>query len=363
MTTNAASTEQLQNRIKQVKTSIDIELTKLWDKKLTEASKIDSQYRRLISELKKFSLRGGKRLRPYLVALGYEVAGGKREKEAIQLGVAWELYHLFAVIHDDIMDQDDQRYGGPNISGSYIRLFKRRLTDEHTGLHARNMALLAGDIALGMCHEVLDTMPVEFEVRSQLKGELNRLHFQLAGGQQLDDLASTEQHLKIEKIKKIYILKTARYSMVTPLRSGAILAGANPTILQILERYGLHAGVSYQITDDLLGMFGAAREIGKPIISDLREGKRTLLMHYGFAFADETQSVILKKFFGNPNVTQSDLKLVRKILSANGAKAKTTFLAQEEAARAKQAIGKLALPGGLGDEFIALTDFLVSRTK
>ena len=355
--------EQLLARIKRVKTSIDSELTKLWDNKIAEAGKIDPQYKRLLSEMKKFSLRGGKRLRPYLVSLGYEVAGGKREKDAIQLGVAWELYHLFAAIHDDIMDQDEQRYGGPNITGAYVRLLRRRLDEAQAELHARNMALLAGDIALGMCHQVLDSMPVEIELRSQLKSELNRLHFQLAGGQQLDDLASTEKHLKLEKIKKIYVLKTARYSMVSPLRSGAILAGGNPTILNILENYGLHAGIAYQITDDLLGMFGAAREIGKPIISDLREGKRTLLMHYGFQFADETQTAVLKRFFGNQKVTQNDLKLVRKILTSNGSKAKTTFLAQEEANRAKKAIGKLALPSGLGDEFIALTDYLVSRKK
>ncbi|MCC7543355.1 polyprenyl synthetase family protein [bacterium] len=356
-------TDRLQQRIKRIKTSIDGELAKLWDKKIDEAAKIDAQYKRLLSEMKKFSLRGGKRLRPYLVSLGYEVAGGKHEKDAIQLGVAWELYHLFAVIHDDIMDQDDQRYGGPNIAGAYRRLLRRRLTDSQTELHARNVALLAGDIALGMSHEVIDTMSVDIELRAQLKKELNQLHFHLAAGQQLDDLASTEAHLKIDKIKKIYMLKTARYSMITPLRSGAILAGGNPTILNILGRYGLHAGIAYQIVDDLIGMFGTTREIGKPNISDLREGKRTLLMHYGFQFADDTQTTILKKFFGNTSVTQNDLKLVRKILTGNGAKAKTTFLAQEEGKRAKQAIGKLALPGGLGDEFTALTDYLVSRTK
>lgn len=350
-------------RIKHIKTSIDTELAKLWDTKIAEAAKIDPQYKRLLVELKKFSLRGGKRLRPCLVSLGYEVAGGKQEKDAIQLGVAWELYHLFAVIHDDIMDQDDQRYGGPNITGAYERLFKRRLSSQQAELHARNMALLAGDIALGLSHEVLDTLQVETEVRGLLKRELNRLHFQLAAGQQLDDLASIETHLKIDKIKKIYLLKTARYSMITPLRSGAILAGGNPTILTILERFGLHAGVAYQITDDLLGMFGSTREIGKPNISDLREGKRTLLMHYAFQFADETQRALLDKFFGNPSVTQSDLKLIRKLLTSNGAKAKTSFLAQEEGNRAKQAIGKLALPGTLGSEFIALTDYLVQRTK
>ncbi|MEI7819074.1 MAG: polyprenyl synthetase family protein [bacterium] len=353
----------LQSHIKQIKTDVDRELGLYWDLKISEAAKIDPQYKRLLTEMKKFSLRGGKRLRPFMAFLGFQIAGGKDYKAFLRIALVWEMYHLFAIMHDDIMDQDEQRYGGLNVAGVYNRLFKRSHDDHVAHSHSLNMALIAGDIALGFAHEILDSSMIDSDTRDQLKRLLNKLHFQLAAGQMLDDLAGIDGHLNPDKIKKIYLLKTARYSMIAPMQSGAIVVGGNQTILDILERYGYHAGIAYQIVDDLLGMYGSTREIGKPNITDLREGKKTLLMYYGFQFADETQKVVLKKYFGNPNIGPAELKIVRKILTENGAKAKTIFMAHDEAEKAKKAIGKLALPGGLGDEFINFTDYLISRTK
>jgi len=354
---------ELTASLKRIKDDVDRELGLFWDIKIAAAGKIDPQFKRLLTEMQKFSMRGGKRLRPFMAYLGWQVAGGKDYKTFIRTVTAWEMYHVFAIIHDDIMDQDDRRYGGLNVQGVYEKLFRRSHDDQTAHHHSESMALLAGDIALGFAHEILDSAPIDSDILTRLKRELNRLHFQLAAGQLLDDLAAIDGFLNPEKIKKIYTLKTARYSMVVPLQSGAILAGGNTTILTILENYGLHAGIAYQIADDLLGMFGSTREIGKPNITDLREGKKTLLVHYGFRFADATQKTVLKKFFGNQAVTAHELKLVRKILTDNGAKAKTIFMAQDEANRAKKAIGRLALPGNLGEQFNGLTDYLVGRTK
>ncbi|MDQ5944494.1 MAG: geranylgeranyl diphosphate synthase, type [Patescibacteria group bacterium] len=354
---------ELAAAIAHVKELTDRELAVFFDLRASEAGKYDAQYKRLIQEMKKFSLRGGKRLRPFMTYLGYRLGGGKNEEAFARLALAWEVYHLGALIHDDIMDQDGQRYGGLNIAGVYEKQLKRRFSDELAHKHALNAALMAGDAAMLMAVELITTIPTEPEVRDRLLADFLKMHFRLVGGQFVEDFAALSPKLTPQQIRKIYVNKSGHYSMVAPLRSGAVLAGANDTILSILERYGLHAGVAFQITDDLLGMFGSAKEIGKPTITDLREGKRTLLMHYGLQFANDADKALIKAKYGNQNITTQDLKLVRKILTDNGAKAKTIFTAQAEAEAAKKAIAKLALPGDLPQLFDDLTGYLTGRSK
>jgi geranylgeranyl diphosphate synthase type II len=354
---------ELASAIKEIKELTDRELGIFFDLRASEAGRFDGQYKRLVQEMKKFSLRGGKRLRPFMVHLGYRLGGEGNDEAFARLALAWEVYHLGALIHDDIMDQDNQRYGGPNIAGTYEKQLKRKFSDEISHKHARNAALMAGDAAMMMAAELITTIPTEPEIRDRLLADFMKMHFRLVGGQFVEDFATLSNSLTPQQIRKIYVNKSGFYSMVAPLRSGAVLAKANDTILEILGRYGTHAGVAYQISDDLLGMFGSAREIGKPTITDLREGKRTLLMHYGFKFSSTPDSAVLKAKFGNPNVTTTDLKIVRRILTANGAKAKTIFTAQAEAEAAKKAIAKLALPGTLPTLFAELTDYLTARSK
>lgn len=358
-----AVSPELKSAIAQNKQLIDRELAIFFDHKMAEGVRVDAQYKRLLSEMKKFALRGGKRLRPFMVHLGYQLGGGKHEEAFARLALAWEVYHLGALIHDDIMDQDNQRYGGLNIAGTYERMLKRKQPESVAHKHARNAALMAGDAAMFLAIELIASIPTEPETRERLLHDFLKMHFRLVGGQFVEDFAALAPKLTPQQIRKIYVNKSGHYSMVAPLKSGAVLAGANDTILQILERYGMHAGVAYQITDDLLGMFGGAKDIGKPTITDLREGKKTLLMHYGMQFSSEADRAVLTAKFGNPTIGQQDLKLVRRILTENGAKAKTIFMAQEEAAAAKKAIAKLALPGVLPSLFADLTDFLTRRSS
>jgi geranylgeranyl pyrophosphate synthase len=354
---------ELVDTIAEVKALTDRELAIFFDLRASEAGKFDAQYKRLLQEMKKFSLRGGKRLRPFMAYLGYKLGGGRNDEAFARLALAWEVYHLGALIHDDIMDQDYQRYGGLNIAGVYERQLRRKFPEEVAHKHALNAALMAGDAAFLLAVELITTIPTEPEIRERLLADFLKMHFRLVGGQFVEDSVTLSPKLTPQQIRRIYVNKSGHYSMVAPLRSGAVLAGANDTILSILERYGLHAGVAFQIADDLLGMFGSAKEIGKPTISDLREGKRTLLIHYGLQFANDADRAIIKSKLGNKSINTQDLKQVRKILTDNGAKAKTIFTAQAEADTAKKAISKLALPGELPQLFMDLAEYIVNRTK
>lgn len=362
MTENANPTDLLKASIGKIKADVDRELALFFDHKIAEAGRVDPQYRKLMLETKKVILRGGKRLRPFMVWLGWRLGGGKDYDNFLKLALSWEIYHASALILDDIMDQDTTRHGGPNIIGVYDKAFKRTQTPENSLKHAEHAALMSGVGAMMLSVENLRSLQVEPELLARIENDFLKMHFQLVGGQFIEDLAVMQKRLKPSEIRKIYLRKSGHYSIVAPLQSGARLAGTNDAILEILRQYGEHAGVAFQIIDDVLGTFGSSREIGKSNTTDIEENKHTLLMHYGMEFADETQKVILQKYLGKPHITGTELKLVRKVLTDNGAKAKTTFMAQAEAEAAKKAFKKLALAGDLPILFDTLTDYLVKRS-
>ena len=103
---------------------IDKRLDKFFNEKINSAKKIDPIYEKLLSDMKKFIQRGGKRLRPTLMLMGYKAAGGTDFTKALDASLSLEIFHNFVLIHDDIMDGDMTRYGGANMTGIYYKRFK-----------------------------------------------------------------------------------------------------------------------------------------------------------------------------------------------------------------------------------------------
>src|SRR5207247_11451659 len=106
---------------------------------------------------------------------------------------------------------------------------------------------------------------------------------EVIAGQALDVLAPAGPELSAEQVARIQRMKTGSYTFELPLKLGATLAGAPPELHAALERYARPLGQAFQIADDLLGTFGSPEVTGKPNASDLREGKRTLLIAVGLA--------------------------------------------------------------------------------
>jgi len=115
-------------------------------------------------------------------------------------------------------------------------------------------------------------------------------------------------------IYEIMRAKTATYSVALPLVAGAILAGQGAAIRRRLYDIGLAAGVIFQIRDDELGVFGQTASIGKPIGSDIREGKKTLLYYYLWQAAGATERERLATIFGNPQAAPADIDYVRQAM-------------------------------------------------
>jgi geranylgeranyl diphosphate synthase type I len=213
--------------------------------------------------------RGGKRLRPALGWAAHVACGGDPradERALIEIGCAWELLQAYLLIHDDWMDGDETRRGGPSV---HVMLRDHHQGDAKLGDAS---AVLAGDLGCTMAHRVLLDAPLPATTLLAVARAFEGVHGEVVLGQSIDLALGSEDDGAVERM---HVLKTASYSVRGPVRLGAIVAGANARTLAGLDRWATAIGVAFQLRDDVLGVFGAEDKTGKPVGSDLRNGRRT----------------------------------------------------------------------------------------
>lgn len=338
----------------EVKTRVDEYLLEFFNRKI-EASHIYGQsYQGLLQFMKEFILRGGKRLRPYLVYLSYCVASESDDMPAIQALAAIELLHLALLIHDDIIDQDEFRYGGPNIIGYYLRKEGRRT--------AESIALLAGDIALAMVMELLIDSAAEPATKARVMNMLTTQFHEVLAGQFLDSVPGSHEFNRLDDILLIHRYKTASYTTIGPLKIGLALSENRSAALeQTMAEYGQSLGVLFGLTDDLIGMFGDENVSGKPNCSDLHEAKPTVLFSYAKQRLRGGDMALFTSLLGLPHKRGENLNKLRVALEESGAKSKTEELAQGYSKKAVEAVA--GLRGSAADALKALPETILTRKR
>jgi geranylgeranyl diphosphate synthase type I len=294
------------------------------------------ELRDVAAALRDYLLRGGKRLRGALVLLGHEAAGGQREA-AIDASLGLELLHAYLLIHDDFMDQDDVRRGGPTLH--------RALGGDHLGA---SLALLCGSLCESWAYQL-------FGGASPL---VARTVEQVILGQMADLRAPRGRELGEREILEVQRAKTGTYTFELPLHLGATLAGAGGPVLDALSAYARPLGMAFQIADDLLGTFGSPEQTGKPNASDLREGKRTLIVARALAAADEADGAALRARLGRADANIEEL---RAILRRSGAEASARADAERLCEQALQALAGDALPDRVARDLREIAVYTVRR--
>jgi geranylgeranyl pyrophosphate synthase len=335
----------------------------LYNERLERAQEIDPSYAELIGELRGLILRGGKRVRPYLTYLTYKGLGGELDEAIIDLAASQELFHNFLIIHDDVFDHDVMRYGGLNIAGSYrLKLPKSLATIDRNHL-ANTMAVMGGDVTVGFGFSQIIESDFPAERKLEALRRVERMIFEVAGGETLDVLLPTFKLADVteERLLQTYRYKTASYSFEAPMQLGAIMAGGDETVMAAIKNFAIPLGVAFQLADDLLGVYGNESELGKSILSDLREGKRTLLMVKGLELADEAGREMLTESLGNRRASYSDLAKVRGILDVCGARSYIEKLAQTEVDQALAVVGEIGLDAAVRGQIEELSRFSIKR--
>lgn len=262
----------------------------------------------------------GKMLRGGLVSLGWEAAGRRPGSDVLRAGAAMELVQSALLIHDDIMDDDGWRRGGLSFHRQYARLAERRRL-AGPARFGEGMGICAGEIALFLAFEALAGLSVPPR-RASAALDLVTREFTLVGLGQMQDLdaGASRRPPSEARILGLYRLKTARYSFSLPLVLGCGLAGGPASLRRRLDGCGEALGMIFQLVDDDLGLFGTEAELGKPVGSDLRQGKQTLLNVLTARRAGPADRRRWMAAFGNPAAGAAEVAFARGLAEATGAR-------------------------------------------
>lgn len=299
-----------------------------------------------------YFLRGGKRLRPAFLSLSAGALGGKdAEMSVTPAMVSVELFHTFTLVHDDIIDNDDTRRGGKS-----VHILVRDLFEGYEGAsdYGRDVSILAGDtlhaLAVKMLIECADSPLFSAEtvlgVLKLLEGEcINEL---LAGEtddtrlglikSEAFDVGTSEETLEVMRQKTGILFEYCA-------KAGAMLGMniADPTVKEAvaLGNFARLCGIAFQLKDDILGIISDEKTLGKPIGSDIREGKKTVILQESYKNSNDSERKLIEKTVGNRKASQEEIEAVKGIFLLRGGLEKAENLASSYIAEAMSELQKI----------------------
>lgn len=317
----------------------------------------------LADEVARLVAGGGKRLRPALLLVAYRACGGRREGAALRLAMAVELLHTYLLVHDDIMDHAATRRGVPTTHAAFAERQGRRSSGPAAAELGRAVAILVGDLVHTWAVELARPEPAIEGDPARVAAAFDAMCEEVIAGQFLEMSLPHRETVADEDLVRVLRLKSGRYSVERPVELGALLAGADDATLAALRAYGEAAGEAFQLQDDVLGTFGDADTVGKSVVSDLAEGKRTFLIHHALAGAAPEDAAWLRAALGRADLGVADAERARGILRTSGALAAVEEMIDERLARSRRALD--GAPAGLGDRDLlaGFLDYLRERDR
>jgi geranylgeranyl diphosphate synthase type I len=286
---------------------------------------------------------GGKRLRPIFLLLSCEAQGGEWQ-QALPAAAAVELLHNFSLIHDDIEDNDITRRGRSTL----------------WTLWGEAQAINAGDALFAVAFKTLTRLQ-ETGVVPEVVLDAQRRYLEttlaLTEGQCRDLAFETLNEVSEEDYLRMVEGKTAALLGLC-CELGGLIAGASPERIAALRAFGTNLGLSFQMQDDLLGLWGDTDVTGKAVGADLRQHKKTLPILHGLS-----QSEHLRRLLSHPVLDEESVLAAQKLLEEVGSRAYTEERAESYHVRALEALARTGGEGAAQETLRQLAERLLSREK
>ncbi|HEX9342995.1 MAG TPA: polyprenyl synthetase family protein, partial [Actinomycetota bacterium] len=284
---------------------------------------------------------GGKAIRPALALLSAEAAGADA-REGLPGAVAVQLVHDFSLLHDDLMDGDEER--------------RHRATAWK--VFGPALAVLTGDALLALAGQVLFEVPGE-------RGAAAARH--LGGATELlilgqaQDLDFEERmDVTVEECLAMTGNKTGAL-LACSASIGAVLAGAPPATVDGLHAFGLHLGLAFQAVDDLLGIWGEPEVTGKPAWNDLRARKKSMPVTAALSAGGPSSERLAALLGGDGPIGEEDLSLAAKLVETAGGRDLTRAEAERQLTLALDRLGAVGAPAAAHEQLAAVAHFVTTR--
>ena len=345
-----------------LKVAIDKELKHHFDIAISDARKQDKLIAEALEHAKAIALAGGKRIRGALLFWSYFGVGGKEKRKILKVAAAIELIHLFLLVHDDIIDRGNLRHNKETLHKMLERKYKKSLSADEAQHFGESIAIIVGEMLYAIANKIILEAGFSLKETNEALVGIQKIVANTIIGQSQDIAIEHKKNATEEEVLKMYENKTAKYTFEGPLMIGAILAGcSDKKTLKLLSAYAMPLGIAFQIQDDILGVFGNEKKIGKSVASDVEEGKQSLLVVRARQFSSAFEKKNLNGILGKKQITQSEIKVFQNILKSTGALESVEDLAKQYLSKGKQQIKKAIILPEAKDFFVGLVEFLEKR--
>ncbi len=339
-------------------------LNEFFDTKIKEVSVYSAWHKKYYENVKEYIMRGGKRLRPVLIILGYKsIKGDEVPDNLFTAACSVEILHNGSLLHDDLIDHDETRRSGKTFHATYRDLyFDKSGNKAASDDYGMTMAILGGDSLINLGAAAITAAELEPEVAAKLHHYYEFSFQNLVDGVLLemhmidDETANTETYLRMVRMKTAVLFDRS-------LMMGATVAKASESQIMALEEFGINVGKAFQVQDDILGSFGDEDKVGKSSSGDIREGKKTLLVFESYRLGNASQKKELDELLGKEGMTDDEVDRVRDIFKETGALESTQKKMSELLTTGQMSLDRADPPliPKYKEFLIGLSDFLIQR--
>lgn len=295
---------------------------------------------------KSVSAQTGKALRPALCLFANETVCGKTV-QALPIAASLELIHNFSLIHDDIQDRDESRHGRPTVW---------KMWGDAKALQAGNVMRVCADLAL----QDLVTANVNTNIALRVSSVLNEVFLEVVQGQYLDLCFEETTDITINDYFQMTSMKTGALIRAS-LELGALIGNSESRIVTAFRLFGRSLGTAFQISDDLLGIWGNEQSTGKPVGSDIKRKKKTLPIVLALSLSKPSDRKRMMTIFNQKAVSDSDLGVVLEMMGDLGVKQEAELMAKEHCQKAIDALAEVPMAEEFRERAIELASFLINR--
>lgn len=348
--------------LKKYKQTVDTLLNDYFEEKDRVIGSRNQISRQVIRSIKDFTLAGGKRLRPALVYYGYKAMGGRKEIAIQKASMSIELIHSYLLIHDDVIDKDEFRHGISTVHYKYRQIAKKLYKKTNPVHFGNSIAITIGDMACSMGNEIIFEANFKPEVILRALRKIQDIVYHTIPGEILDVILESRGSATEEEVMEMYEQKTARYTFEGPLSLGAVLANAPESDINNFSKYAIPLGNAFQLRDDILGVFGDEKKLGKPVGSDIIEGKQTLLVVKALEKSNREQKKVLRSLLGKKNLKQKEIDSFRELIIETGSLDYAQKLSQSLVDQSIVALKKINIQHKESRQFLeGIAQFIIQR--
>ncbi|MFX1331299.1 MAG: polyprenyl synthetase family protein [Promethearchaeota archaeon] len=271
--------------------------------------------------IKEYIMRGGKRLRPLAIIVAHKAVKKEIEVEHLyRAACSLEILHNGSLLHDDLIDHDETRRGGPTFHARYREWFKDHFgsTPERAADFGMTLAILGGDSLINLGAEAINASKLSPDIGMKLLNYYQQGFSDLVEGVLLEMTMIKDPTVEEATYMEMVYRKTATLFQKA-LQMGATVAGATDSQLEAFSEFGTKVGQAFQMQDDILGSFGEEEVTGKSAEGDIREAKKTMLLIKALELSNPEQRNILQDLLGKEGMKGVDVESVRSIFRESGA--------------------------------------------